>query len=264
MTDTFDYIESYFAGRCTETEKQQFEERCVQDQAFAEEVAFYIQSRAILKEELLTAKKTAWAAATSGKSALDHKSTDHKSTSAKSSTGSKSAAQKTGRLRTLYLATAAAAAALLLLSLYLLTRPIGPAQLATNYIRTHYDHLSQTLDGTRDSLAQGITAYNDKSFTHALDLFTTLAHNHPSNIDARLYSGLTYLRLQNYDQALHEFDTLANMPSLYSNPGPFLKAATLLQRNAAGDRETAHQLLQDVVRRNLDGSQEAATWLQKF
>src|SRR5580698_9151391 len=110
MTDTFDYIESYFAGHCTETEKQQFEERCVQDQAFAEDVALYIQSRAILKEELLAAKKTAWAAATGDKSSGGSKSAlDHKSTGAKS----------TGRLRTLYLASAAAAAALLLFSLYL-------------------------------------------------------------------------------------------------------------------------------------------------
>ena len=63
MTDTFDYIDSYFTGRLDDAEKQQFEDRCVQDQSFAEEVAFYIQSRTIFKEELLTAKKTTWAAA---------------------------------------------------------------------------------------------------------------------------------------------------------------------------------------------------------
>lgn len=249
MTDTFDYIESYFTGRLNDAEKQQFEERCVQDQAFAEEVAFYIQSRSILKEDLLTAKKTTWKVAAAGE---------------KRTTWAAAAAKRPARLRTIYLTTAAAAAAILLFTIYLITKPQGPAQLATKYLHTHYDHLSQTLDGTRDSLAQGITAYNNRDLNHALDLFTTLAHDHPGNTDARLYSGLVYLRQKDYDKALVEFDTLANVPSLYSNPGPFLKAVTLLQRNAAGDRETARQLLQDVVRRNLDGSQEAARWLQKF
>ena len=250
MTDTFDYIDSYFTGRLDDAEKQQFEDRCVQDQSFAEEVAFYIQSRTIFKEELLTAKKTTWAAAAAA--------------GEKNSAKTPGARQPTARLRTLIMTSAAAAAVLLLFSLYLLTKPQSPAQLATNYIHSHYDHLSQTLDGTRDSLAQGITAYNNRDLNHALNLFTTLAHDHPGNTDARLYSGLVYLREKDYDKALNEFDTLANVPSLYSNPGPFLKAVTLLQRNAAGDRETARQLLQDVVRRNLDGNQEAAAWLQKF
>jgi tetratricopeptide (TPR) repeat protein len=235
MTEPFDYIESYFTGRCTDTERQQFEDRCVHDQAFAEEVAFYIQTRATLKEELLSQKRAIW----------------HSTHT-----------QVTARLRTIYLTTAAAAAVLLLFSLYLIIQPKGPAKLAATYIRTHYDHLSQTLDGSRDSLARGITAYNNQSFQQAEDLFTPLAHN--GNTDARLYSGLVYLRLKDYDQALRQFDTLANITSLYSNPGPFLKAITLLQRNAAGDREAARQLLQDVVDHQLDGSQEATAWLQKF
>lgn len=238
MLDTLEYIESYFAGRSTDTEKQQFEERCVRDEAFAQEVALYIQTRELLKEELLAAKKAVWAP-----------------------NGPKR--QRPGLVRTLYLASAAAAV-VLFFCLYLVTRSATPGQLAGDYVRTHYDQLSQTLDGTRDSLAQGITAYNNREFTQALELFGTLAHDHPENTDARLYSGLAYLRLKNYDRALQEFDTLANMASLYSNPGPFLKAVTLLQRNAAGDRETARVILQDVVHRNLDGSREAAVWLQKF
>ena len=67
MHDNFDYIETYFTGRCTEAEKQQFEDRIVLDQNFAEEVAFYIQSRQILKEELLKQKKSQWSPAGSPK-----------------------------------------------------------------------------------------------------------------------------------------------------------------------------------------------------
>jgi tetratricopeptide (TPR) repeat protein len=253
MPETLDYIESFFAGRCTETERQQFEERCVRDEAFAQEVALYIQARQLLKEELLAAKKAEWLAAEPG--------AGQKGGGGVSDGGFKR--QKRGLVRILYMASAAAAVVILLF-VYLVTGPQGPRKLAGEYIHTHYDRLSQTLDGTRDSLAQGITAYNNRAFTQALDLFTALAHDHAGNTDARLYSGLTYLRLKNYDQALQEFDTLANMSSLYSNPGPFLKAVTLLERNAAGDRETARAILQDVVRRNLDGSREAGEWLKRF
>ncbi|HWB92633.1 MAG TPA: hypothetical protein VG605_12305, partial [Puia sp.] len=224
MHDTFDYIESYFTGRCTDAEKQQFEDRIVQDQPFAEEVAFYIQSRQLLKEELLNQKRTAWSP-----------------TSPRRIAGPK---RRPRPLRIVYFGSVAAAAAVLVvLSVYLLVRPAGPQNLAADYIRTHYDHLSQTLDGSRDSLQQGITAYNKRSFSHALAIFAALAKDHPDNPEALRYSGLVYLRMRDYDQALHQFEALAKIPSLYSNPGTFLKAVTLLTRNSPGDRESARQLL---------------------
>ena len=235
----FDHIEDYFEGRCTDAERLRFEERCAADQGFAEEVAFYVQSRQLLREELLSQKRTEWRGATQSR-ALP-------------------------RLRTRYIAIATAAAAVLLLfSLYLLIKPSGPAQLAKQYIHSHYDHLSQTMSGSSDTLQLGITAYNNGSFPLALERFTAFARTHPGNADALLFTGLVYLRQMNYDKALQQFDTLAGTPALYSNPGPFLKAVTLLQRDKTGDRDTARRLLQEVVTRQLDGSPEAAAWLQKF
>ncbi len=235
----FQHIEDYFEGRCTDAEKLTFEERCAVDQDFAENVAFYVQSRQLLREELLSQKRTAW----------------------------RSSAQirplPNPRIR--YIATAAAAAALLLLfSLYLLIKPSGPAQLASHYVHAHYDRLSQTMSASSDTLQLGITAYNNGSYPLALERFTAFAHTHPGNTDAILFTGLVYLRQRNYDQALQQFDTLAAKSALYSNPGPFLKAVTLLLRDKAGDRDNARHLLQEVVTRQLDGSTEAAAWLQKF
>ena len=120
------------------------------------------------------------------------------------------------------------------------------------------------MSGASDTLQLGITAYNNGSFPLALERFTAFTRTHPGNADALLFTGLVYLRQKNYDQALQQFDTLSGAPALYSNPGPFLKAVTLLQRDKTGDRETARRLLQEVVTRQLDGSPEAATWLQKF
>lgn len=238
MDNRFENIESYFEGRYNEEEKRQFEERCGQDEEFAQDVAFYVQSRQVLKEELLSRKRAGWAAPGQERRPVRHR---------------------------LYLIPAAAAAVILLfLFVYLLVRPAGPAALATTYIRTHYNRLSQTMDGARDSLQQGIAAYNNRQFPQALALFTAVAHTRPHHTDALLYLGLVYLRLQQYDQALAQFDTLSHLPGLYSNPGPFLKAVTLMERDAPGDRDRARQLLQEVVRRQLDGSAEAAAWLRKF
>src|SRR5262249_1560514 len=134
MNDSTEYIDSYFTGRCSDIEKQQFEDRCVHDQAFAEEVALYIQSRQLIKEELLVAKKAAWHAAGAARAAGEPQT-------AENVPGHK----KPTLVRTLYLASAAAAAAIILFSVYLFTNSQNPSQLAGNYIRTHYGRLSQTL-----------------------------------------------------------------------------------------------------------------------
>jgi hypothetical protein len=57
------------------------------------------------------------------------------------------------------------------------------------------------------------------------------------------------------------FNELAAKKELFSNPGMFLKAITLLQRNQPGDREQAEQLLQQVIDEKADGSKEAERWL---
>jgi tetratricopeptide (TPR) repeat protein len=247
--DNFDYIESYFEGRCEEEERRQFEDRCSRGEAFAQDVALYVQTRQVLREELLTRKKAEWSAFAK-----------------KPASGERPISPRIPYrpLRNLYLASAAAAVLLIVFGLYLLFRPAGPSQLAAGYIHTHYDRLSQTMDGSTDSLQQGITAYNNHQYPQALDLFTGIIRVHPRQSDALLYSGVVYLRLKNYDQALTQFDTLAAIRELYSNPGLFLKAVTLLQRDATGDRVAARELLQEVVRRQLEGSAEAAAWLQKF
>src|SRR5579859_3690881 len=158
-------------------------------------------------------------------------------------------------------AIAVAACILLFILGYFFNRPTGPRQLAAAYIRQHYDKLSQTMDGSRDSLQQGIAAYNRGDFPAALAIFSALALSHPDNMEAHTYTGVVYLRQRNFDQALAQFDNLAKAPGLFSNPGPFLEAITLLQRDAPGDKAAATGLLEEVVRLQSDGWREAADWL---
>ena len=92
----------------------------------------------------------------------------------------------------------------------------------------------------------------------------SLAKNNPTNSEAKKYAGIVSLRLNNYDKALEYFTMLATDTGLYSNPGKFYKAITLLKRNKDGDKEAAKLLLEEVRDENLEGKNEAEEWLEKF
>lgn len=159
---------------------------------------------------------------------------------------------------------AAAGLALILVSWFMVFQTgANSRQMANRYVKDELTHLSITMDGARDSLQQGIAAYNDKDYAKALPLFETIYSNHPENSDALKYAGITCLVTKEYNKALQYFDELAGKKELFSNPGRFLKAVTLLQRNLPGDKEQAEQLLQTVVNEKGEGSKEAALWLQK-
>lgn len=61
------------------------------------------------------------------------------------------------------------------------------------------------------------------------------------------FIGLVYLVTNNYDKVLQQFEELATRKDLYRNPGLFLKAVTLLNRNREGDKAQAKGLLERVV-----------------
>jgi tetratricopeptide (TPR) repeat protein len=84
------------------------------------------------------------------------------------------------------------------------------------------------------------------------------------DISAKKYAGIVYLRLSNYDKALAYFQDLEKYTSLYANPAIFYHALTLMKRNQPGDKQTAKQLLQQVVQNNLEGKGNAKQWLDKW
>ncbi len=161
-------------------------------------------------------------------------------------------------------ATAAAGVILILTAYFSFFRNnTDPRQLANRYVKEDLLHLSITMDGAKDSLQQGIAAYNDKAYAASIQLFEAVYKAHPDNSDALKYAGITYLVTKEYSKALQCFNELAAKKELFSNPGMFLKAVTLLQRNQPGDGEQARQLLQQVINEKADGSREAERWLKK-
>ena len=60
MSQTLAYIDTYFSGSFSEEDKMIFETRCLTDNDFAKEVAFYITARGGLKDMLVVQKKQAF------------------------------------------------------------------------------------------------------------------------------------------------------------------------------------------------------------
>jgi tetratricopeptide (TPR) repeat protein len=247
MNNTLEYIESYFQQRLNEEERRSFETKCEQDEAFAEEVAFYITARQALREELLQQKEAQW-----------------KEENVSEEDIPEIAPAKRSIFRS-WLPYAAAACLVLAASVYLFEATISPQKFANNYVTKNYSQLSQTMDGDlKDSLQRGIASYNNKEYDKALQMFEGIEKQDPGNSDAKKYAGLAYLQMKNYDKALEQFSDLANMKDLFSNSGDFLKAITLLERNKPRDKEEAQTLLQKVVNENEDGSNDAKELLKKF
>ena len=136
--------------------------------------------------------------------------------------------------------------------------------LAVNYFQENLQQLSQTMSSADDSLQLGIAAYNNKEYDKALSYFRNVYKTHPENSDAKKYTGLSYLAKRDYENALKEFEALAKTPNLYSNPGQFLKAITLLMRNEDGDRQSAKEILEQLANKNVEGSKESREWLKRF
>lgn len=239
------YIESYFQQTLNEDEKKNFEKRCEEETAFAEEVAFYISARETLREELLQQKKEQWKTLLPTEKELP------------SILPIKKLYQRKWFMY-------AAASVLLVFAVYIFEKPQSAQQLATNYVQTNYTHISLIMGSEQDSIQMGLTAHNNKDYNKALLIFEAFAKSHPDNADAKKYSGLGYLLQENYDKALLEFSELANMKSLFTNPGIFLQAVTLLERNNTGDKEKAKQLLQQVKDQHLEGHEKAEEWLKRF
>ncbi|MEO6455083.1 MAG: hypothetical protein ABIN97_13470 [Ginsengibacter sp.] len=245
MMNTLSYIDAYFQHQLSDEERRIFEARCEQDTAFAGEVAYYVTSRRVLKEELLLQKQTLWTAGATDKPAIIINS-------------------KKNFILPDWLRYAVAACFILLAGFYFLNRTQSPQQIANNYVTKNLTHISQSMGNADDSLQLGIAAYNKKDYTSALQIFENLSQSHSEKSDAKKYAGYVYLVTQQYGKALKQFDALANIKGLYSNPGLFLKAIALIQRKGTGDTEQARIILNLVVKQGLQGKQEAEELLKKM
>ena len=161
----------------------------------------------------------------------------------------------------LWLGSAAAAAVLILIVFLTYFQRDKPEALADAYISQNLTTLSTTMGSATDNLAAGIEAFNEEDFSRAETHFRSLADNADLAPETTKYLGITYLRTEQYDKAIEQFNKLISYTDLYANPGKFYLAIALMKRSNEGDEEEAKRLLQEVVAQKLPGYKEATDWL---
>jgi tetratricopeptide (TPR) repeat protein len=287
MNDNLEYIDDYFQKVLNEIQRQEFETRCISDESFAKEVATYIAMRDVLRQNLLEEKKNHWSHLVPSH-IKSNELTDENETGSviKPGTFSKSRpfietqqlneggpvtlspfpgksarARKSGIRK--WLSLAAAACVITFLLLYSMLSNNSTRDLVHEYLQNEMT-ISNTMDASRDSLQTGIATYNKKNYKEAIKTFSSLYASKPGNPQILRYLGQTYLLDGDYESALKYFGLLSEMEGLQSNPGVFLTAITLIERNAKGDQQTAKDLLQKVVSDKLEGETQAKVWLDKM
>ena len=247
--DNLELIDAYFQNSLKAEERTEFEKKCVEEKSFAEEVAFYVSARKLLKEELVRTKQQSWEQEAPIVSAIVEEREPISIERRKPRFG--------------WIKYVAAACLLLAIATYIFERPASPQQLAAKYVVENYAILPNTM-GVGDKVSAAKEAYNDKDYTTSLALFQAIHSEQPENADVLKNVGIVSLRMNNYDKALEAFDKLSRMDHIRFNSGLFLKAVTLLQRDGPGDKEQARQLLQTVVDQQKGESKVAKEWLEKF
>lgn len=250
MTQEFEYIDDYFKGLLGKEEMKIFEQRLIDEPEFAETVAFYVTSQEAARNL-----------------AHEEKRNRFRQIPVQSPSNGNPVFIKKWLP---YAAAAVLVGMIILASLfYFNNKPEGemPQQLAHQYIETELGKLGVKMNSSSDSIQHGIKLYNEgkpEQLKLSLLIYEQLIQKNSKNDEAIKYAGIVSLRLAQYDKALTYFQTLANIPGRYSNPGKFYSAITLLERKQPGDIPLAKKLLQEVVGDNLEGREIAEKWLKEW
>jgi len=259
MPENFDYIERYFEGNFSPGEIIAFEERIKDDPLFAEQLALYITTMQVAREESLQEKKERFRQLYNESKTNEEKNDQGYTINKPGTVKNRIAVKKLWP----YIAAAAVVSGIIF-SLYLLYPSPTTDQLADNYINRYLQTLSVTMDLRENHFTTGISLYNKGKLSEAQLQFEDLIQSDTANFKAKEYGGVISLRLKQYDKALHYFSQLENYPGLHANPGKFYHALTLMKRNRPGDKEKAKKLLREVVNNHLDLDNEAEELLENL
>ncbi|MGZ3923619.1 MAG: tetratricopeptide repeat protein [Flavisolibacter sp.] len=242
MSEHLELIDAYFNQTLSPEESERFSQRLVDDKEFADEVAFYLAAKQVIKEQKEQERKLQFRQLLENGNALPIRPV---------------------KKMWMYGAAAAAVVLLVITSFLYFLQPVSVQSRADSYIRENLVTLSVTMGTSSDNIQQGLKLYNEGQLDASKKVFESIVENDTSNYSAKKYLGIVYLRLANYDKALLYFQHLENY-SLYSNPAIFYQALTLMKRNLPGDKAKAKQLLQQVIDRNLEGKSTAQQYLKNW
>ena len=239
--DSLVYIDDYYQGPRTPEQTREFEHRILNDQAFAEVVAFYLSSAQAVKQEQDEQQRARFR--------------EIYKQPAPAKIRSMSAVWR-------YVAAAAILAGIVF-GISLFSRGDSHKQLAEKYIKTEFDDLSVNM-GKQDSVQAALGLYNDGKYGAALARLQLLIQSDSADFEAIEYAGKSSLKLQQYDKALAYFKMLENARLQVNPPALLYQAVTLMKRSSPGDDAQAKQLLQQIVDKQLAGKETAKQWLDNW
>jgi tetratricopeptide (TPR) repeat protein len=250
--DNLEYIDTYFNGEQSAEETKEFEKKITDDSFFAEEVAFYLSARQVVKEQQ--------------EQTPEAKNERFRELYAKYKLGNDSTSPKKDTVMRRLSPYMAAAAIITAVVFGVITwpKPSSPGKLADKYIKEHFETLSVNMSSMEDSIQKGKHLFNDGKLKEALLQFESIIQNDTSSFEAKKYAGIVSLRLKEYDKAITYFLQLENYTTLYANPGKFYHSLTLIKRNLPGDKQEAKKLLEQLVQQDLEGKETAEEWLKKW
>jgi len=241
MSEHLGYIDSYFNKELSPEECRIFELRIEQDPAFAEEVAFYLNTLNEAKAQLAVQKKERFREIYQEIRPSQHR----------------------GLVRRFWPYVSAAAVTIALVFRFVFFSPsMSPIKLANEYIQSDLAIISTDM-GMGDSIEIGKKLYNEGKFEDAQKQFERIILADSLESSAKEYAGIVSLRLEQYDKAIQYFVELENT-RLKINPGKFYHALTLMKRNGPGDLQEAKKLLHAVEEENLKFKDIAKKWLNKW
>lgn len=243
------HIEDYFNQDLPPPQRAQFEEDLRQNSQLREEVAFYLKTKQVLREQTLAKRHAEWQKLPDDEEAIP---------------------AAPARRLTLwqYAAAAVLVVAMGVAWLWLSgTKELAEPLLAQTYVEQQLDSLSVQMSGAADSLELAKDRYNQDRYSEALAIGEELLQRNPNNGEALKVAGLAALRQQDYDRAIEHFHRLAGQPDLFYNPGKFYEAIAYLSRNRPSDKKAAKDLLEAVISGEQVGKAEkdqARQWLQEL
>ena len=124
--------------------------------------------------------------------------------------------------RKVYYSATALVVAVLMFTLYITNRDFTSDKLIEKFYEP--EHASLTLRGEIDGenmLLNAMDFYNNKQYGEAIALFETLLEEKEKKMGLNLYSGISHMEIQEYEEANEQFKHIID-----NKPNPFVESAT--------------------------------------
>ncbi len=227
-TNKTERIEKYLDGRLDSVDRKEFEDVIKKDESLAQELKFQRELRETIKDEQkMKVRRTL---------SRVYRQTSYKSTF----------------IKRWKLNAIAAAVTIMILTAggmmfnYFQTSSTNNIALYNEYFDVDSELFTVRADKStvNNTVEDGITAFNEKDFTKALELFNKSNDNMASN----LYAGFTYMQLLEFDNAIQKFnEILDDNNNLFIDQAKFNLALCYIANNDLIKAETE---LQGIIDEN--------------